>query len=104
MHGEGHALSCMADRAAECFDRMMRQQDIALRMRGVGLLGSLKAGAIDAHVAGLAAIHAHKRLVEVRGIQSIDDDLLDLGWLGHSDAGQHRPHDGIHALLHALIV
>src|SRR5882724_3365953 len=103
-HGEGHPLPRMADGTAKFLDGVMCRQDVAMRMRSVWLPSCLKAGAIDAHVAGLTSFHAHERLVEVGIVQSGEDDLLDLRGLGHPKTGQYRSHDFIHALAYALIV
>src|SRR5512132_2384458 len=68
-HGEGHPLPRMADGTAKLLDGVMRRQDIAMWMRRVRLPSALEAGAINAHMAGLATFHAHERLVEVGIIQ-----------------------------------
>ena len=63
--GERHPLPGMADGTTEFLDGVMLIRYLAMRMRGVWLPSALEAGAIDAHVAGLAAVHAHERLVKV---------------------------------------
>ena len=58
-YGERHPLSGMADGTAEFLDGMMCRQDIAMRVRRVGLLCALEAGTINAHMASLTTFYPH---------------------------------------------